>query len=139
MGRFTQNNSFFFLHLTDPTYEMQSFALWRKNIISLSKWMRRNRSGPWLKMQVQTALLNLGMMRENRAGEQTKSRAVSEASSLFRSEAAADRGWCDLISMKSGGSAGRGALRISRLLYCLCPTYLNPQLPAQGPAWTCYI
>ncbi len=87
-------------------------------------------------MQAQTSLLNLGVIGGKTGQEHRRNQGqfLMQASALFRSEAAADRGWCDLISMKSGGSVGRGALRISRLLYCLCSTYLNPQLPARGPA-----
>lgn len=107
----------------------------KKQLFSVLKGTRRIRSGPRLKMQAQTSLLNLDVMwKTGQEHRRNQGRFLMQASSLFRSQAAADRGWRDLISMKSGGSVGRGALRISRLLYRLCPTYLNPQLPALGPA-----
>lgn len=107
----------------------QSFV--KKQLFSVLKGTRRICSGP----RLQTSLLNLDVMwKTGQERRRNQGRFLMQASSLFRSQAAADRGWRDLISMKSGGSVGRGALRISRLLYRLCPTYLNPQLPALGPA-----
>lgn len=118
----------------------QIIQIVNKKIFSVSKGMRRICSGPRLKMQAQNSLLNLDVMwKTGHERRRNQGQFLMQASSFFRSQAAADRGWRDLISMKSGGSVGRGALRISRLLYRLCPTYLNPQLPALGPAWTRYI
>lgn len=115
---------FFYFFLNESSY-----LLCEGKLVIVSK--RRIRSGQKLKMQAQTSLLNLGVMgKTGQERRRNQGQFLMQSSSLFRSQAAADRGWCDLISMKSGGSVGRGALRISRLLYCL------PYLPKPSVACT---